>query len=192
MTADDYAARGFVVIEELLGASHVAMLDAAMDVSQRSGALAASEYVAGAEDEYSPGLGELYLRHCRPAVEAAIGCALIETYAYWRLYREGAVLEAHTDRASCEVTVSVTVGSDPAGQPWPFWLTDLSGETVAVTLAPGAAIIVQGHRVPHWREPLAGRAHKQMFLHYVHAGGAYAAHAFDGRGADVLGHIRGS
>lgn len=187
-----YDQDGFVVIEGLLGPSHIAMIDAAMDVSRRSGALAPSKYVPGSDDEYSPILGELYLRHCRPAVEAAIGCSLIETYAYWRIYHEGAALEAHFDRASCEVTVSVTVSSDPADNPWPFCLEDLGGQTVAVPLVPGSAIIVQGHRIRHWREPLAGRAHKQMFLHYVHAEGDFASHAFDGRGKDVLGQIRRS
>lgn len=185
--AGSFHERGYAVIEGLLDPSQVRMAAMAMELSHQKGAFAPGSGVPLAEDEYGPILGEIYLRHCKAAVEAVVGSKLIETYAYWRIYHHGSQLDAHTDRESCEVTVSVTIDSKPDGASWPFGLCDLTGETAHVALDPGSAIIVQGHRITHWRDKLTGESHRQLFLHYVHADGPFADHAFDKRSADPLG-----
>jgi hypothetical protein len=186
--ANQFRARGYTTISHLLDPGQVAMASAAMDVSLRQGALKPSTDVAGAFDEYSPIFGELLLRHCRTAVEQAVGAELVETYAFWRIYTQGCELAPHEDREACEVTVSVTIASDPAGNGWPFGLCDLTGETAEVDLPPGDAILIEGHKITHWRKPLTGEAHKQLFLHYVLKDGGFAEYAFDRRSADKVIH----
>jgi len=178
---------GYTVMEGLLEPGQVAMAAMAMDVSQREGWISTSDDVALADDEYSPVLGELYLRDCRERVESVIGRPLKETYAFWRVYHAGAQLEPHHDRESCEVTVSVTIACEHPDQGWPFGLRDLRDKTTLIDLPPGDAIIFQGHEIEHWREELRGGRHKQLFLHYVFADGEFADQALDGRTTDPLG-----
>ena len=37
------------------------------------------------------------------------GLELLPTYAYWRYYIFGATLETHTDRPSCEISISACI-----------------------------------------------------------------------------------
>jgi hypothetical protein len=185
--AAHFDTRGYGVIEGLLDQAQVHMAALAIDVARRDGAMQDGPEGTNAIQQYGPVLGEIYLRHCRARIEEVTGCPLIETYAFWRLYREGGALPKHRDRASCEVTVSIALGTEPDDHRWGFGLTDLQGETVSLALAPGSAIVIQGHRISHWRERLDAMQHKQLFLHYVHRDGAYAANAYDGRTHDPLG-----
>ena len=71
---------------------------------------------------------------------------------------------------------------------WPIHVRDLLGNVASLALRPGAAILYQGSRIPHWREPLPGRCQYQVFLHYVLKDGAQSDHAFDGRkGLSIAG-----
>ena len=111
---------------------------------------------------------------------------MLEGYAFWRKYYDGAVLREHTDRAACEISATVSIGSEPAGSNWLFQVEDLHGQQVALDIPPGAAVIYQGHNVKHWRNPLEEQSHKQMFLHYVLKNGDFADHIFDQTGADPI------
>ena len=50
-------------------------------------------------------------------------------------------------------------------------------------MAPGDALVYQGTRVAHWREPWDGITQAQVFLHYVRSDGPYSQQALDGRAA---------
>lgn len=101
-------------------------------------------------------------------------------YAFWRIYETGAELRRHKDRNACEVSASLPVFAVP-DEPWPIHVRDLHGDETGVSLDPGDAIVYQGCRVPHWREPFTGERQYQVFLHYVIKGGDHADRAFDGR-----------
>jgi hypothetical protein len=173
--------RGFVVADDLLDASQIALTRAAMQASDRNGQMrdAVRKDPVGSRNQYAPMAGGLLLRHCCPAVERIVERELVPSFAFWRIYGPGSQLVRHTDRPACEISVSVAVHSEPAEQVWPLWLEDVDGAAHAVALRPGAGLLYQGHKLPHWREPFTGEAAYQVFLFYVIKDGVFAEHAHD-------------
>jgi hypothetical protein len=119
------------------------------------------------------------LEFLRPRIEAASGKRLHPTYSYYRMYHRGDVLEPHTDRPACEISVSLHIGS-VSGAPWPLNIEGPAG-AFAATLGPGDALLYRGMELRHWRDAFEGQQYVQVFLHYVDADGPHAARKFDGR-----------
>jgi len=107
-------------------------------------------------------------------MEKETGLKLWPSYSYWRLYTYSSDLKDHTDRPSCEISVTVMLGSD--GTPWPIYMGD-----TPIELEPGDACIYLGCEINHRREEFEGDWHSQVFLHYVDKNGPYADKTFDGR-----------
>lgn len=133
-------------------------------------------------NEYSAIGAEVILRQSQPRIEVIVGKKLMPAYALWRIYKTGDSLRRHVDRDACEVSVSLPILAIPVDVPWPIHVCDFNNEECAVALLPGAGIVYQGCRVPHWREPFAGEHQYQLFLHYVIKDGERSNFAFDGRG----------
>ena len=105
---------------------------------------------------------------------------LLPTYAYARIYKNGAELTKHTDRPACEVSVTLHLGSDDTS--WPIGFTKSDGTTVLKDLKPGEAVIYLGCISEHWRESaFVGQEYGQVFLHYVRSEGRYSDYCFDRR-----------
>jgi len=128
---------------------------------------------------YADSMGEVLLAQSLPAVESATQLSLFPAYSYLRIYCEGSVLRKHTDRPSCEISVTLTLGGQ-APTEWPIWV-EARGEKRAVILPPGDALVYKGAILPHWRERFDGRLWIQLFLHYVRRDGEFADCRFDGR-----------
>lgn len=128
---------------------------------------------------YADATGEVLLAQVQPRVEEVTGLALFPTYSYLRIYCEDATLPRHTDRPSCEISVTIALGGD-APTPWPIWL-ESGGRSREVALAPGDAMVYRGAVIPHWRERFEGRLWVQVFLHFVRRDGPFADCRFDGR-----------
>jgi hypothetical protein len=108
-----------------------------------------------------------------------IGEKLLPTYAYARVYKNGAELKKHTDRPACEISVTVHLGND--GTQWPICFTKPDGSVIAKELLPGDAVVYLGCISEHWREgAFTGQEYGQVFLHYVRSKGKYANYCFDG------------
>jgi hypothetical protein len=117
---------------------------------------------------------------------------LIPTYSYHRLYTQGTELKRHKDRPSCEISTTLCLGYDASNVDakkypdwdWPMFVGPKSGETgtegMPVHMKPGDMIIYRGDVVEHWREPLWGNNHAQVFLHYNEKDGQYHI-PYDGR-----------
>ena len=182
-TTEMFWDRGYAVVRDLVSAKQRDFVHAAMDVAHRTGAMRHADKIVpqGAMNQYSPIAGEALLLQCRPAFEAVTARDLVPAYAFWRIYGHGAELLRHTDRNACEVSASLPVFSVPADAPWPIHVRDLHGTETGVALNPGDAIVYQGCRLPHWREPFAGERQYQVFLHYVIGDGDRSDYAFDGR-----------
>ena len=101
---------------------------------------------------------------------------VIPTYTYGRVYRKNSVLEKHTDRPACEISVTVHLGGD---LPWSIWIQDPEGKNRCVSLNPGDAMIYLGCIAPHWRDEFYGEWYSQIFLHYVRSGGPCSPCYFD-------------
>lgn len=137
------------------------------------------EHAFNAWGRYADSLGEVLLARIQPAIEKATGRALYPTYSFLRVYCDGAALPRHTDRPSCEISVTLALGGDVT-EPWPIWL-EAGGRSRSVVLAPGDAMVYRGAVLPHWRERVAGNFWVQLFLHYVSRDGKFADCRFDGR-----------
>ncbi|HMB80444.1 MAG TPA: hypothetical protein VKI43_10285 [Vicinamibacterales bacterium] len=135
--------------------------------------------VPGAACAYADTVMEHVLERLRPAVEQLTGLRLYPTYSYVRVYRTGDALEPHTDRESCEISVSVNLGQDPPAS-WPLWIRGAAGPD-AIHLHPGDALLYRGIEREHWRERYDGVMLGQVFLHYVDQAGPHAAWRFDKR-----------
>lgn len=105
-----------------------------------------------------------------PEVELLVQKQLIPTYSYARLYNNGAVLEKHTDRPACEISVTLQLGRSH-NYAWPIYM----GKN-RYDLNEGDAVIYSGCNVEHWRHACDGPEDYysgQVFLHFVDANGPY-------------------
>jgi len=109
---------------------------------------------------YADTLTESLLLSKKQKMEECVGLKLLPTYSYYRVYTFGGVLKKHTDRHSCEV--SVTIHIDSSGEEWPIFI-----EGSKYNLNPGDAVVYLGQDLKHWRETFTGDYHIQAFLHYV-------------------------
>ena len=114
-----------------------------------------------------------------PEIEDASGLRLFPTCSYFRLYKRGDTLAKHTDRSSCEISVTLCLGFE-AAKLWPIWIEGPGGVS-SFNLNPGDAVLYRGKQCPHWRDPFQGRLQAQVFLHYVDQNGPYAEWKFDKR-----------
>lgn len=121
-------------------------------------------------------------------MQTLTGKELVPTYSYHRLYTTGTELERHSDRASCEISTTLCLGYDiknvdASKYPdwdWPMFIKEKDGKEIPVHMKPGDMIIYRGCELEHWREPLWGKNHAQLFLHYNEKGGKFDI-PFDGR-----------
>jgi len=133
-----------------------------------------------------------------PNFEQACGKRLYPTYAYARLYAPGDELKIHTDRHSCEISATLTLGFE--GDVWPIYFGDYAEEGQGreviiedgttkylineseIKMGVGDAALYRGMDKVHWREPYKeGKWQAQVFLHYVDADGPHAEWKFDKR-----------
>ena len=120
------------------------------------------------------------------------GKDLIPTYSYHRLYTQGTELKRHKDRPSCEISTTLCIGYDNSNVDaskypdwdWPMYVGPKDGEKgtdgMPIHMKPGDMLIYRGDVVEHWREPLWGQNHAQVFLHYNEKDGQYNI-PYDGR-----------
>jgi len=136
----------------------------------------------------------MFLWGLTPIVSQLVGKELLPTYDYFRIYREGDICKVHSDRPSCEHSLSLTLDYSD-GEIWDLQvghrhekdghlLDDDFGEDAytSVAMEPGDAVLYQGVHHAHGRitpNPNAWSAH--LFLHFVDRDGPFRDHAFDKR-----------
>ncbi len=131
---------------------------------------------------YADPLIEVMLKQCQPAIEQHTGLLLEPTYSFSRVYQEEEELTPHTDRPSCEISVTINVAC--TGDIWPIWMQYENSDPVKFMLNPGDAVIYKGCEATHWRRKLPeGQINVQFMLHYVAKNGPYAEYKFDKREA---------
>ncbi|MGH8282302.1 MAG: YecA family protein [Gammaproteobacteria bacterium] len=178
--AEQFRKSGYTVLPQAISAES-ARLMATYALLQRNwpGYYQPEEMFRAAIGRYADAFSETLLLELKSTVEQATGLELLPCYSYLRIYGNGAILQQHLDRPSCEISTSLTLGFK-APALWPLCVT-ADGADKAVPLAPGDMLIYRGADVPHWREPFTGEYWVQTFLHYVEANGQYTDFKFDGR-----------
>lgn len=94
---------------------------------------------------------------------------LVPTYSYTRLYKKGSPLLQHSDRPSCQYSITLNIGSD-SKTPWPFYCkTKLIENSKPTKIFNNlfVPIIYNGPDVSHWRDPLEKEYSLHVFFHYV-------------------------
>ena len=146
--------------------------------------------VEGSLSRYNVPIYKRIHNKIRHKVQEIIGRKLYNTYYFDRFYFPGTELEKHIDRDSCEISVSIHIGTN-LKEPWPFYIktpdeyfnsfrdTILNpGEERAIILEPGDGVIYKGCERPHWRKPMPSNKeswfskkekvyYHQIFFHYV-------------------------
>lgn len=111
-----------------------------------------------------------------PKVSELSGLTVLPTYSYIRVYQTGDDLKKHSDRDSCEISVTLNLGGDCE---WPIYIERPDGTTASVIMQPGDAMLYLGCRATHWRDSIPGSKCVQVFLHYVDSDGPRSGFYFD-------------
>jgi hypothetical protein len=127
-----------------------------------------------------------------PAIGQLTGADVLPSYDYFRIYRKGDICRVHSDRPSCEHSLSLTLAySDDV--PWPLEMGSVKVDSErpcvedfgdephrAVEMQPGDAVLYRGIDLRHGRtQPNPNRWSAHLFLFWVERGGDFAQHAFD-------------
>lgn len=130
-----------------------------------------------------------------PAIRSITALDLVPSYDYLRVYREGDLCRVHSDRPSCEHSLSLTldysdgevwpleVGATPLPEPLKHVSDDFESDGHrSFAMQPGDGVLYNGVHRRHGRitpNPNGWSAH--LFMHWVTRGGPFAEHAFDAR-----------
>ena len=114
-----------------------------------------------------------------PVISQVVGKDLLPTYDFLRVYRQGDRCNVHSDRYSCEHSLSLTLGYSD-GETWDLQVErertdpspdigkDFKGAFSSIAMKPGDAVLYQGVHHRHGRtEPNPNRWSAHIFLHWV-------------------------
>src|SRR5687768_12591030 len=127
-----------------------------------------------------------------PIIGELTGADVLPSYDYFRIYQKGDICRVHSDRPSCEHSVSLTLAYSD-GLPWPLQVgstrvkveepcvEDFGDEPFsAIEMQPGDAVLYRGTDLRHGRTlPNPNRWSAHLFLFWVERGGEFEQHAFD-------------
>jgi len=153
--------------------------------SVREPTLKPCDQCPNAVSTYGDFLSETFLTNKQHLVEKAVEEPLLATYSFSRMYYNDSILAKHSDRPSCEISITLNIEAD---KEWSLWFVKLDEnkkplqvKPSALITKPGDAAVYEGCGYEHWRDPYEGKKCMQVFLHYVRANGRYTAFVKDGR-----------
>jgi hypothetical protein len=151
------------------------------------------KYLMGRYSRYAYPLFKDSFYDVKKKLETVIGKKLYPTYWFDRYYFDKSTLPAHTDRDSCEISVSIQLSSN-LENPWSFGIEDGDGMPHLFKLNDGDGVVYKGCERLHWRSKFPveydtdwkgkktnrnGLYHHQVFFHYVLQDGFRSHHAWD-------------
>lgn len=181
-TVDYFKNNNYVVIRDVLSKDLTNLLTQYAFLDERNN-FQYDTQVPGSHAKYSDLAMESLLLMLQEIAEENTGLKLHPTYSYYRLYKPGAELKKHKDRPSCEISMTVCIGSHYVEDDysWPIYVGG-----VECVLNPGDILIYKGMDVDHWRNTFnasEGSWQVQTFLHYVDADGPQSGWKYDKRPA---------
>lgn len=177
-----FAAQKYVHLTEFLDKQNCAQLTAELKKLVAQKATTQDVQCPKSEAIHGAQVFDSLLVQLLPHFETASGKRLLPTYSYARLYAPGDELKNHTDRESCEISATVTLGFE--GDVWPIYMGDSIDKENAseIRMGVGDAVLYRGMEKHHWREVYTeGKWQAQVFLHYVDADGPHKEWKFDKR-----------
>lgn len=137
--------------------------------------------VPNAHSKYADPAMETLLLSLQNMMEESTGLKLYPTYSFYRVYRNGDILDPHKDRPSCEISATVCLNYSYDGSVY-SWPIIMDGNKI--NMGPGDIVIYRGIDLEHSREkftPPGDDWHVQAFLHYVDKNGKYSEYKYDKR-----------
>lgn len=178
--AQDFERDRYVIVPDMIPAE-VARRVYAYTLDRQSKGDLMDAQVPNTPSFYGDPVMESLLADLLPRMQEITGLRLFPTYSYFRVYKRGDVLEHHTDRGACEVSVTITIGAD-GDVIWPIFIRNPAGKESRAVLPPGAGMVYRGCECDHWRDRyVEGDRQSQVFLHYVDADGSNAEFKYDKR-----------
>lgn len=129
--------------------------------------------------ESSYGLYDDILEELLDTINYITDKKLYPTYSYARKYKNGEKLDSHTDRPSCEY--SITLCLDQGKGTWPIFFKNKDETYAKISHESGSFTIYKGCEIPHHRDVYEGDGLIQVFLHYVDSEGPNKNLKYDGR-----------
>ena len=127
-----------------------------------------------------------------PIMSELTGADLLPSYDYFRIYQKDDICRVHSDRPSCEHSVSLTlaysdglpwsleVGSARVSEEGPYFENFGDEPFSAIEMQPGDAVLYRGMNLRHGRtQPNPNQWSAHLFLFWVERGGEFEQHAFD-------------
>lgn len=178
--AVSFSRSGYLVQRNLVSGPVLAFLQEYVSkIAQFGKTLLEDANAPGAPTWTGDAIMEAFLEAMTPSIEIATGRKLFPTYACFRVYKRGDILQRHVDRVACEISVSLSLGYK-GDQNWPIWL-ERDGQAQSFTLEPGDGLIYKGVEMPHWRDRCTGESAAQVFMHYVDQKGPFKDWIYDKR-----------
>jgi predicted 2-oxoglutarate/Fe(II)-dependent dioxygenase YbiX len=193
-----FNAQGYVHLADFLDKENCAQLTTELKKLVEEGKTTKDDQCPKSQAIHGAAVFDSLMEQLTPNFEYASGKRLYPTYAYARLYAPGEELKIHTDRPSCEISATLTLGFE--GDAWPIYMGDYAEEGQGrkittqqgdkkwltneseIVMAAGDAVLYRGMDKVHWREPYKeGKWQAQVFLHYVDADGPHAEWKYDKR-----------
>jgi hypothetical protein len=173
--------KGYIKVSNILDRETAKVFMASLLIAESQGKLEKDkQQVVGSTIVHGDPLCEALLLKLLPVMQNNTDLQLIPTYSFARIYRNGDKLEKHTDRPSCEISTTLTLGFI-ANDIWPIFANGAN-----ISLDVGEMLIYRGCEIEHWREPFPGELWVQVFLHYVDANGPHKEWALDKRNLQPL------
>lgn len=173
---NEFYDKGYKVIRNLIDKDTIKKLQLHCQKAYRDGeGNVDDKQASGSPSFYNDELMEKLQKKILLNVEKHSGLKLFKTYTYWRMYRRGTILKAHTDRPACEVSITLQI----EGKSWPLFIMNRDEQPIQVQLHDGDALLYRGCELLHWRPKFNGDEHAQVFLHYVDQFGTCRDHKDD-------------
>ena len=181
---ESFDSNGYIKVEELIDLNTIKTVSQYFENKINRGEWSSNDCQNNKDSSkfgyYADPLIEVLLLSAKEKIENKTGLELDPTYSYSRVYQGGEQLLPHTDRESCEISVTINVAC--TGEPWPIWMQYEDNDPVKCILNPGDAVIYKGCEVTHWRRRLPmGELNVQFMLHYVNKAGANKQYKYDQR-----------
>lgn len=190
----EFASNGYTVVRSLLPEHQMSAMQSFYRQYVAEGFMPFGDaQVPGRYREHNEPLAMFLHGNLLPLMSLVVGSDIRLSYVYAASYKDGAVLNPHTDREQCEYSISFQVDYEPEPQdgisPWALYVEPLKhegplpssgismgwdqtniGAASELHLANGDGLFYKGRELVHYREPLpAGHRSTSLFFHFVPA-----------------------
>ena len=173
----DFERDGYLVVKNFIPRDSADML-CALTLKAVADGVASPGQGVGGEHPYTWNINSFsafdpLLTLLTPKMNEILDLDLVPTYYYQRTYLKGGAMSHHTDRPSCQRSITMNLGYS---HQWPIYIVNReTGKYTEFQAEPGDALLYMGCSQEHYRDPFEGDWYSQIFLHWVEREGEIGA-----------------